>query len=154
MGLVERTLDSGLIVAQYGGDHASIERELKRRDPDLSLQGRFSEVHGCVIWRVVLKRADQPFETVCNWQSPQGEPYPLSSGILNMVDGLDRNTRSRHVGEDEINAARDREIERQKERDREAIVDDHVFRHGRPVLHRSQSLRMSRDKQRAKGWKR
>jgi hypothetical protein len=153
MGLVERTLDSGLVLQEYGQDHASLERELKRRDRDLSLVGEFSETHGCIIWKVILNRPDRPWETVYVWMSERGEPYPLSSGILDGLDRLDRNTRAVHVGEDEINAARDRELAEQDVRDREALVDDWTFKHGRPVLPRSQSLRMSRDKQRARGKK-
>jgi len=154
MGLVERTLDSGLALQEYGQDHASLERELRRRDPLLSLQGWPSVTHGCILWKVVRYAGpDRPPDTVCVWQGERGEPFPLSSGILDLVDRLDRNSRHGHVSEDEINAARDRELERQVERDREALTDDWVFKHGRPVLPRSQSLRMARDKQRARGRK-
>jgi hypothetical protein len=154
LGLIERTLDSGLIVSQYGSDHASLERELRKRDPLLSLQGWPSQTHGRILWKVVRYAGpDRPPDTVCVWQSEQGEPFPLSSGLLDLVDRLDRNTRHGHHGEDEMNEARNRELDRQVERDREAIVEDHLFKHGRPLLPRSQSLRMSRDRQRAKGRK-
>ena len=154
MGLVERTLDSGLVLQEYGQDHASLERELRKRDPDLSLQGWPSSTHGCILWKVVRYAGpDRPPDTVCVWQSESGEPYPLSSGLLDLVDRLDRNHRGGHLGEDEINAARDRELGRQLERDRVALIEDYLFKHGHPVLPRSQSLRMSRDRQRARGKK-
>jgi hypothetical protein len=152
--LVERTLDSGLIVAQYGDDHASIERELKKRDPDLTLQGWPSQSLGVILWKVVRYAGpDRPPDTVCVWQSQGGDPYPLSSGILDMVDQLDKNLRHHYADEDERNAQRKRERVKQTVRDNEGIVDNTTFKHGRPVLPRSQSLRMSRDKQRAKGKK-
>jgi hypothetical protein len=153
VSLIERTLDSGLIVAE-GGDHASIERELRKRDGHLSLQGWPSETHGCILWKVVRYAGpDRPPDTVCVWMSERGEPYPLSSGILDMVDRLDRNTRHQHRTEDDLNAARERERQKDLERASEGIRDNTTFKHGRPVLPRSQSLRMARDKQRAKGKK-
>ena len=153
MGLVERTLDSGLVLQEYGQDHASLERELKKRDPDLSLQGHFSDTHGCIIWKVILVRPDRPSETVYVWQSERGEPYPLSSGILAGLDRLDKNTRAVYLDENERNDQRAHDLARANERANEAIIDDTTFKHGRPLLPRSQSLRMSRDKQRAKGRK-
>ena len=154
MGLIERTLDSGLVLSEYGQDHASLERELRKRDPLLSLHGWFSTEYGCPIWKVVRYAGpDRPLDTVCVWQSERGEPYPLSSGLLNMVDRLDRNTRAVHLGEDEINAARDRELERQRQRDNEALLDDYLFKHGHPVTPRGVWLRIHRDKQRARGKK-
>lgn len=154
MGYVERTLDSGLVLSEYGWDHAQVERELKKRDPDLTLQGWPSQTHGTILWKVVRYAGpDRPPDTVAVWQSDRGEPYPLSSGLLDLVDRLDRNTRGAAVGEDELNARLEAERRKQDERDGEGIIDNTTFKHGRPVLPRSQSLRMSRDKQRAKGKK-
>ena len=74
MSLVERTLDSGLVLQEYGQDHASLERELKRRDPLLSLQGWPSATHGCIVWKVVRYAGpDRPPDTVAVWQSERGE---------------------------------------------------------------------------------
>lgn len=151
MGYVERTLESGLIVTQYGGDHASLERELKRRYRDLSLVGEFSKAHGCIIWKVKLNLPDRPWETVYTWMSERGEPYPLSSGILDGFDRHDKNSRHRHVDEDEINANLKREIAKQGARDAEAIVDDNTFKHGRPVLPRTPGLVASRRRNRREG---
>ena len=154
MSLVERTLDSGLIVAQA----AAIT---PRSSANSRSATRCSRCRGGRRRRTAASsgrscgtpaRTGRRTPCACGCRE-RGEPYPLSSGILDLVDRLDRNTRHGHVGEDEINAARDRELERQKARDREAIVDDHLFKHGRPLLPRSQSLRMARDKQRAKGRK-
>jgi len=150
--VIERTLDSGLVVQEYGADHSALERELRKRDPLLSLQGWPSQTHGCILWKVVRYAGpDRPPDTVCVWMSERGEPYPLSSGILGLVDRLDRNTRHGHVGEDEINAARNRELDRQIERDRDAILDDNTFKHGRPVLPRTPGLVASRRRNRREG---
>ena len=84
-------------------DGGALERELRRRDPLLSLQGWPSATHGCILWRVVRESGpDRPPETVAVWQSESGEPYPLSSGLLDLVDRLDRNSRHRYLDEDAL----------------------------------------------------
>jgi len=152
--MIQRSLSNGLVTCELGLDGAAVERELKRRDPLLTLQGWPSVDHGCIVWRVVRYAGiDRDPETVCVWQSERGEPYPLSSGLLDLVDRLDRNKRGLHASEDEREQARKLEFQRQQERDNEALADDWNPKHGRPVLPRSQSLRMARDRRRAKGEK-
>lgn len=105
-------------------------------------------------WDVYRYRGpDQPSEFVCAWQTRDGTPLPLSSNILNLVQTLDKTTSAPPPDPDASNAARKREIAKQKERDHEAIVDDWLMPHGRPVLPRGVGLRMARDKQRARGRK-
>jgi hypothetical protein len=151
--VIHRSLESGLVLAEHGMDGAALERELRKRDPLLALQGYLSLEHGAVVWRVVREAGEHGPETVCVWQSASGEPYPLSSGLLDLVDRLDRNTRAVYAGEDELERARKIARDRQIERDNEALADDWQFKHGRPVLPRSRSLRMARDRRRAKGEK-
>src|SRR5215831_14902672 len=113
-------------------DGTSLERELRKRDPLLSLQGWPSLEHRCILWRVVRDAGpDRPPETVAVWQSERGEPYPLSSGLLDLVDRLDRNARGSYASEDELEWARQHKIARQLERDNEALADDWNPRHGR-----------------------
>jgi hypothetical protein len=52
-----------------------------------------------------------------------------------------------------LNTARKARLARQLERNNEALADDWNPKHGRPVLPRGQSLRLARDKRRAKGEK-
>jgi len=152
--MVERTLASGIVTAESGMDASSVERALKKRDPLLSLQGWPSETHRTILWKVVREGGSgRPPDTVCVWQSDRGEPYPLSSALLDLVDKLDRNSRTVYLTDDQRNDLRHRELARKMELDNEAIRDDTTFKHGRPVLPRSQSLRMSRDKQRNRGEK-
>lgn len=136
-------------------DGAAIDRALKQRDRDLSLQGWPSVTHGCVLWKVVRYAGpDRPPETVCVWQSERGEPYPLSSGLLDLVDRLDKNSRATYLSEDQLEAKRRADNARARATEGEDLAADYAARAKRdPVLHRSQSLRMSRDKQRARGKK-
>src|SRR5438034_3190003 len=106
MGFVERRGAGGLTVAELGMDGAALERELKRRDPLLGLQGWPSQAHGCIVWRVVRDAGAGGPETVCVWQSPRGEPYPLSSGLLDLVDSLDRSSRGVYPSVDELESRR------------------------------------------------
>jgi hypothetical protein len=151
--VIHRSLESGLVLAEQGMDGAALERELRKRDPLLALQGFYSPAHGAVVWRVVREAGAAGPETVCVWQSASGEPYPLSSGLLSLVDRLDRNTRAVYASEDELERAREKAREKQISRANEALADDWNPKHGRPVLPRSRSLRMARDKRRAKGEK-
>jgi hypothetical protein len=154
MRFTERTLESGLILTEHRMDQAALERQLKRRDPLLSLQGWPSETHRTILWKVVRDAGSgRPPDTVCVWQSERGEPYPLSSALLDLVDQLDRNSRSSYLTDNQRNEQRRRELARKVELDNEAIRDDTTFKHGRPVLPRSQSLRMARDKKRNRGEK-
>ena len=149
--MIERQLASGLVLAEDGMDSAALERELRRRDPLLSLQGWPSAEHRCIIWRVVRDAGlERPPETVAVWQSESGEPYPLSTGLLELVDRLDRNSRHVHKDEDQLNREREAEIARQSERDDEAMLD-WIPKHGRPVLPRGRYLQLSRQRARRDG---
>ena len=152
--MIHRHLENGLVLAEHGMDSAALERELRRRDPLLSLQGWPSSEHRCILWRVVREAGpDRPPETVAVWQSESGAPYPLSSGLLDLVDRLDRNSRGSYRSAEELDEARRAEQAAQLERDNAALADDWTPKHGRPVLPRSQALRISRDKRRARGEK-
>ena len=152
--MIHRSLESGLVLAEHSPDVADLERELRRRDPLLSLQGWPSTAHGRILWRVVRDAGpDRDPETVYVWQNDlTGEPYPLSSGILDGLDRHDRNnTRRDYKDEDQLERERQADRVKQQQRDDEALADDWIPKHGRPVLPRGVWLRMSRDKRRAKG---
>ena len=151
MSYVERRTGD-LLVAELGMDGGALERELRRRDPLLSLQGWPSATHGCILWRVVRESGpDRPPETVAVWQSERGEPYPLSSGLLDLVDRLDRNSRHRYLDEDALERRRQAARDRQVERDNEALRDDWNPRHGRSPLFRGRDLQLSRQRARREG---
>ena len=152
MGYVERRV-GGLVVAEVGADAVSLERELRKRDPLLSLQGWPDPEYGRIRWRVVRATPEGSFETVVVWPA-DGEPHPLSSGILDELDRHDRNnTRREFKDTDELNLEREAERAKQQDRDNEGIYDNWAFKHGRPVLPRSQALRISRNRRRARGEK-
>lgn len=115
---------------------------------------QFSEEHQCRLWVVFRYRgSDRPSEHVCYWQTREGVPLPLSSSLLDLVQTLDKTTSSRLPDSDVLNQeVRDRRA-REHRGNAEAIVDEWLMPHGRPVLPRGQSLRRARDKQRNRGKK-
>jgi hypothetical protein len=155
MPLVYTRQDSGLVVAEHASDEASVARALRDHDSDLRLVRQLSESLGALVWKVYrYAGSERPAEFVCAWTDRSGTPLPLSHRLVDMVKGLDRNSRAPVADADTLNARRKERAEKEVQRHNQDLIDDHLPRVGRsPVLHRSQSLRMARDKQRAKGRK-
>ena len=146
--------NSGLLIASEGADPAGVGALLRRHDPDLRLVPRFHEERDCVVWAVYRYRGrERPSEFVCFWQTDDGVPLPLSSSLLDLVQRLDKTTSAPPPDPDETNRKLRERIAKDARADAEAIVEDWLMPHGRPVLPRSQSLRRARDKQRARGKK-
>lgn len=145
---------SGLLIAGEGADERAVGALLRQHDPDLRLVPRIDPERECILWAVYRYRGtDHPAEFVCFWQTRDGIPLPLSSSVLDLVQQLDKNTSSATHDPDATNAQVRLERSKQKDRDYEAIRDDWLTPHGRPVLPRGQSLRRARDKRRARGEK-
>lgn len=152
MSLSYRETDGGVILAEHSMDVASIERALKQRDPDLRLQGwPTPEAEGGILWKVVRLVSVGPPETICVWASERGEIYPLSSGLLDKVDRLDKNSRSVYLNEDQLNAQKREREKVSKQKDIADIADYNERKHGEPILPRSQSLVMARRREWARG---
>jgi len=157
MGLVYSRSQSGLVVAEQGGDEAAIARALKEYDPDLRLLPPGVDLNGTDRrhYRVVAYRGgDRPPRAVCAWATDSGEPLPLSSRLLDKVKLLDRNTRTPYPTADEQNERLREQRERYDEEYDEDMVDWFVRRDKvRSPVRRSVGLRMSRDRMRARGKK-
>lgn len=159
MGSEYSQTESGLVLPSQGSDEAAVRRALKEHDPELVLLPPGVDVAGRpaperVGYRVYRRSGgDRPLDFVCFWGNDQFDPYPLSSSLIDRVKELDRNTASLHLDELARDEIRRQEIAATSARDQEALAADWATPHGRPVLHRSQSLRLARDKQRAKGKK-
>jgi hypothetical protein len=142
-----RTL-SGLEVACESQDERSVQRDLREYDSELRL---VPQAGGYQVRR--WRGPDRPSEFLFAWVDANGDPLPLSSRMMDMVRLHDRNTRGRALDADVANAAKHEQDARDWDAQVEAATGDWAAKHGRPVLPRSTSLRMSRDKQRAKGKK-
>lgn len=122
---VYRTHESGLVVAEQAMDEARLQRALKEFDRRLVLQWRPP------YYVVVCAMSDQYAPVVATWMDLSGKPLPLSSGLVEKVKAWHVGARNRPETVDEYNARVGAELERDRQRDAEAIFDDH-----RPYLQR------------------
>ena len=155
MGIVFSQSDSGLVIASEGADEATCRAALKQHDPDLCLVPQDSDAFGRRIYKVYRRVNNERSEFVCFWGNPDTlEPYPLSvTGLLEMVKSQDKTGRNVEVSlaERERRAAAERY--RDGRRDLDAIVeefDGKIEGKKSSPLPRSQSLRMMRDRVRAR----
>lgn len=135
-------LESGVIVAQQGAGYAEIRGALKQHDPNLEL----GEVNGC--WKVYYRYGGEghQVEFLTDWRDPDGTPRELSMGLVDQVRGQDRNSRSKRLNAEQLNVKREEDLAKHKEAMKEGIIENTTFKHGKPVLPRSVSLRRARSK--------
>lgn len=150
---------SGLLVAGQAAAPDHVRKQLRQIRDDLRLGVEVDEHWGCYVFKVLSYQGESTaavwlFDWRQDMEDPSSAPLPLSSGIL--TEAASRLLDSRRQFEDphRANLARE-ERERVERVERYADGFREAFRRGRrsPVLHRSQSLRMARDKQRARGEK-
>lgn len=148
MGTSYLQLESGLVVPQAGAGWATVKAALKQHDPHLEL----GEIGG--VWKVYYRASeDLPPQFLCDWRDPDGTPRELSMGLVDKVRSLDRNSRGRAPTEDQLEQKRQQDRRKHWERESEALIDDLDWKHGKPVLPRSQSLRRARSKSGYHHWK-
>lgn len=141
-------LESGVLVPNPPAEYATFKRALKQHDPHLE----FGQVSG--VWKVYFRPSpDLPPEFLCDWRDPDGTPRELSFGLLDKVRSLDRNSRGRAPTEDQLEQKRQQDRRKHWERESEALIEDLDWKHGKPVLPRSQSLRRARSKSGYHHWK-
>jgi hypothetical protein len=124
MSLVYTQSPSGLVLATHGSDEAAAAAALREYDRDLRLVPQDSDAYGRRIYKVYrYVGSERPAQFVCGWWDELGNPYPLSvTGLLDMVQRLDRNTRGAVQDAD----ARNAELTARRRRDAEADFDDIV----------------------------
>ena len=156
MGLVFNNRPSGLVVAYQGSDEAACAAALKEYDRDLRLVPQDTDAYGRRVYKVYrYQGSEQPSVFVCGWWDEFGQPYDQLSitGLLDMVKRLDRNTRFEHIDPDERNQ---RLVAQRRKEAEEALDEIGKEFEGRldgrksSPLPRSQSLRLARDKIRAR----
>lgn len=153
MSLIETRTSSGLIVAEQSQDFDSVALELRRYRPDLRLVPTGMDRNQRIIYQVYAERGDHPAIPVFHGMTENlEEALPLSSRFLHEVRKLDLNTRGGPSDPDVANAklvarrnadAREELLEIGRENDKRSKRE--------ACLPRSQSLRRSRDKRRARG---
>ncbi len=147
-GLVYSRTDSGLVLAEHGQDEAAVARLLKQHDRDLRLVPQRSDSYGRIYYAVYrYAGSERDAEFVCAWVGEDGQPLPLSSRILDMVQQLDRNGRGAYVDEDERNARLRERRALDEAQATEDLADDWARRERRSaVLPRGSHLRQARSR--------
>jgi hypothetical protein len=127
MGLVMRETGSGLVLAEQAADEAGLSRALKQLDDRLVLQRHAGDVAGGWVYKVfTIVSDDEPAECVCTGADEYGNPLPLSSGLLDLVQRLRPDARDRRgPTSDERNAAYRAELDHARTVDAERVSDDH-----------------------------
>lgn len=91
MGLVFSETSSGLVAAHMGADEVSVRAALKDHDRDLNLE--WKRVNGQHIWYVTkYSGSERRDDWICDWVA-DGQPLPLSHGLVQRVKDLDMNSR-------------------------------------------------------------
>lgn len=138
--------------SHFAADERAVSRALREYDDELRLVPQPTST-GLAYQVRRWRGGDKPSEFLFFWVDERGEPKPLSMQLLELVKQHDRNTQSKRLDADAKNALKKAREDQHWEDEVAALRDDWMPTHGRPVLPRSTSLRMSRDKQRAQGKK-
>lgn len=149
-----------LAIVEETWDKRRINDELQRIDRALFLDAEVDPKWGRLVWCVKVHiGSETPPHLVFQWRDEAGAPLALSSGLIEEVKKIEhRISRGRSMVQvaQEANDARTASVNKSAEEAYAEIAED-VARKLHPVhsavLPRSQALRMSRDKKRAKGWK-
>lgn len=101
-GMVYSRHGSGLQVAYQAADERSVAAALREFDPDLRLLWKIRG--GGQMWEVVkFMGHDRDAVWICDWDSPDGQPLPLSHGLVQKVKDLHLESRTPHVDVEELN---------------------------------------------------
>ena len=149
--------ESGLLVAENRGSREAVAEALRDWDRDLRLVPAIDEEHGKVLWKVYAYRgSERAAVLVTAWQDAHGVPLPLSMSLVDRVKQQDKNSRAPRADEDAHNAkltTSRRHAQTEMARDIGTDMEPRLMGRTRTILPRSTSLRMARDKRRARGEK-
>ena len=83
----------GLLVPE-GALEAAVSRQLRELDPDLRLVPQDSDAYGTRIYKVYkYEGPDRAATFILHWGDEHGNPFPLSSALVEEVKRHDRNMR-------------------------------------------------------------
>ena len=115
------TRTSGGLLVPEGALEAAVSRQLQELDPDLRLVPQDSDVYGQRIYKVYkYMGSERPALFVLLWGDGHGNPYPLSSALVEEVKRHDRNMRGVLLDPDEHN----RRLKEERYRDLASDLDE------------------------------
>lgn len=156
MSLTYTKTDSGLLVAENRASREAVAAALRDHDRDLRLVPSVVNNGTQVLWKVYAYRGSEtPAVFLFAWEDQNREPLPLSMNLVEKAKQQDKNSRAPRDNEDTHNARLVAERDRDRTNLAVAVAQEHEPRinGSRTILPRSTSLRMARDKRRARGEK-
>lgn len=129
MSLLVSETGSGLLVAEQSVDERAVSRLLRQHDDSLRLVPQRDEARMCTLWCVYrYMGGDRPALFICAWQTPDGEPLPLSARLLDKVQQLDGRTTGAPPNPDELNRQHRERLAKER-RDRHDDIADYFRPH-------------------------
>lgn len=123
MTYVSRLTASGVVLQELAQDDAGVQRALTQIDDRFVLWP--PDGHS-PYYRVMCRVSDdQPALPVVTWMDANGDPAPLSSGLIDEVQKWRPENRSRRVDADEHNQRHVEQAQRLQEEHGQAVIDDH-----------------------------
>lgn len=144
--------DSGIVYPAEGMDGARIRAALKEHDRNLDLT-QYADPHwNCWVYKVVYAVSPERQEVLFAWRDPNGRPLPLSSGLIDKVKLLDKNTSVAAPDPD----VKNEELKEKREQDWADTREDLTKSYLREskyttILPRSRNLYLARARARARG---
>ena len=131
-------------MAQEGRDEAAIRAELKAYDPHLCLVKQ--PTSRGIAYQVWYRATDSAANSILTWCDPDGTPRPLSSGLMEEVRKLDKNTYGPSLDPDAMNKAMKEKKALERQIEEEEYIRETEKRGKRsPVFHRGPHLRRDRE---------
>jgi hypothetical protein len=151
---VEQLTDSGLWAVYRSASSKRIDRELRAIDPRLFLDPEYDQ-HWGLFWTVKFwngERAPDPVTVVADWREPSGQPRDLSDGLLYEVQRMIRRgpIDPKKIAQHNQELRERRANQTELDYERAAISSVQQLR-VKPLFHRSQGLRIARDRARRRG---
>lgn len=147
---------SGLLVAEEAAAPRQIRESLKRLDDQLVLAQEVDHFYETWVWRVFRRDGDRPAQWVMDWrenlENPRSKPRPLSHALIDEVASRRLGSRREFRDPNQLNDEARERFWAESQAISEQIKQETVRRPFSPI-HRSQGLRRSRDKARARGVK-
>src|SRR6266498_675093 len=145
----------GLLLPE-GALEASVAQQLRNLDPDLRLVPQNSDAYGRRVYKVYkYMGSERPAQFILMWGDENGNPFPLSSQLVEEVKRHDRNQRGHDTLIDEDAWNPRLEAERRKQAEEEIMeigreYEKRISGKSYAVLPRSPSLAAARRRQRRK----
>jgi hypothetical protein len=151
-----RETRGGVWLAEESAAPHSIRQALKRIHPDLVLGQEVDSAWSQWVWKVLLRQGDRPAIWLFDWREslddPRSRPRPLSFAIVEHAASLQRGSRRPVIDPLVVNDELIERLDRQSEQETLEIAAEVKTRRRRTSpVHRSQGLRIARDKQRRRG---